>query len=105
MPLDGVSIKLGNEEYIVPPLSLKSLRLLSEKLNTLQDLSGLPSPEQISVMTECIHHAIRRNYPDLTQEALEDLLDLGNIQKVFPAVMSASGLDQKKVIASQGQIQ
>jgi len=105
MPLDGVSIKLGNQEFIVPPLSLKSLRQLSDKLNSLQSLNGLPSNEQISVMVEVIHHAIRRNYPDLSQEALEDILDLGNIQMVFPAIMSASGLDQKKVIASQGQNQ
>lgn len=91
---DGTKVNLGGRDFVLPPLTLKSLRLLGPKIALLSDLNGVPTTEQVDVMVEIVHASAVRNYPDLTPDDLLDLLDLHNIKEVFPAVMAASGLKQ-----------
>ena len=89
---DGTKVNLGGRDFILPPLTLKALRQLGPKIGLLGSLSGMPTEEQIDAMIEVAHASISRNYPEITLDELGDLLDLGNLQDVFPAVMAASGL-------------
>jgi len=90
--IDGVKINLGGTEYLVPPLSFKQLRNLQPKLLTLTKMGSVPDVKQLDTVTEIVFVALSRNYPELTQEQVGNLLDLGNMKLIVPAIMGVSGL-------------
>ena len=46
-------------------------------------------------IVDVVHAAVIRNYPALTKEEVEDLIDLGNAAVIIKAVMGQSGLVRK----------
>lgn len=93
---DGVKITIGDTDYIVPPLNLGRLRKLRAELDAVQEFrdSKTLTDEQIDVYINVIHSALTRNYPDITREDIEDMIDLVNLGPVFKAIMGISGLVQ-----------
>ena len=94
--IEGYSVQLGDRTLIVPPLTLKALRRLSPSIKNLASLREgvLPTDEQFGIISEIVTAALNRNYPDLTQDSVEELLDTGNLHKILFAVMHASGLEK-----------
>jgi hypothetical protein len=89
---EGTPISISGTEYIVPPLSFKQFKALREdvmKLNT-GDVSS--SEEQQGVVLRIVHAALSRNYPDLTLDQVEDMLDLGNIHEIVKAIVGVNQL-------------
>lgn len=88
--IDGITMKLAGEEYIVPPLTFRQLKAhypLIEELNK-PDTAPITKMESIVKLT---HAALSRNYPDLTIERVEELIDMGNLKAVSEAVLGSSG--------------
>jgi hypothetical protein len=98
--IEGVKLNLGGREFVAPPLNFKALRALTPKLAILSAMGDVPTGEQIDVVLDVVHAALVRNYPDLTREELEDLLDLANLAKALVAIMGASGLERTSGEAS-----
>jgi len=98
--LNGVKVSMSGQEYILPPLTLGTLKRLGGKLNTLANITTVPNEEQCDVMCEIVHASLTRNYPEVTKETLYEMLDLGNMQVVFQAVLGVSGIKEK----SQGEV-
>lgn len=93
---EGEEIELGGEKYIVPALSLRQIRELAPKLDKLDSTeAGLPQLEQITAVVDVLHAALSRNYPEMTQDQLLDLIDLGNMSALIAAAMRTSGLEKK----------
>jgi hypothetical protein len=95
----GVKIVLGESEYIVPPLSLGQLRRFKDEFKKVDDArkaaTSLGDDQFFAVLDgsmPIILAALQRNYPSLTQEVLDNVIDIGNFQDVMQAVMAASGL-------------
>jgi hypothetical protein len=91
--IDGVVISMGGIDYTVPPLNLAGVKkvLASGDMAELQNVKGVPSADQIGVISRIAILALNRNYPDLTIEELEELLDLGNAMQIIRSVMGVSG--------------
>ena len=90
---EGVSITLGGRKLIVPALTIKQVRVtLADDLKALDDKDA-----NVSMMAgqRVILAAIRRNYPEMSEEFIEDSLDLNNYKAVLSAIMGASGLVQQ----------
>lgn len=86
---DGVTIKLGGRDFVVPPLNMKSVRAVEP---LLPDLNGDNGPEKANAaLFAVIQMAMRRNYPGITVEELEELIDLGNLAKVASAALAGFG--------------
>lgn len=102
---EGVKITIGGADYIVPPLNLKRFRALKPKLAALEAVSADLTVEQMDVMVECVHAALSRNYPEITPDQIEEMIDLGNMTRIFRAVMSVSGLEQRLGEASPGMME
>lgn len=102
--IDGVKLSLGGRDFIVPALTLKSLRKLTESgtLKKLNVTGGELSLENMDAVATVVHAAISRNYSDVTVDDLLELLDLENMQRVLPAVMAASGLKRDTLGEVQG---
>ena len=94
MMIEGVKINLGGREFVAPPLNFKALRLLTPKLGLLATMGDVPTGEQIDVVIDVVLAALSRNYPDLTRDDLEALLDLANLATALTAIMGASGLEK-----------
>lgn len=92
---DGITVKLGAEPFVVPPLTLKQLKKHKEALTRLRSLGDIPTPEQVDDLIQVTHSALVRNYPDMTPDRLEDLVDVVNLGPLFFAIMGQSGFTKK----------
>ena len=90
--IPGVAVAMGGHDWLVPPLTLGELRRLMPKVRQLTEIGAAMGEEQIAVLVEIVTAALRRNYPDVTPEEVENLLDLGNAAPVLNAVLTGSGL-------------
>jgi len=97
--LDGQKLKLGETEYVVPPLNLKAMRRLLPAISKLKPV-GLPSDEDISTIVEVVRSALVRNYPDITLETVEEGIDMGNLAAALGVVLGQSGLAQGNAAAA-----
>lgn len=97
--VDGKSVKLGEKDYVVPPLNLKALRRLLPSIEQLKS-SGIPSNEDMDVIVDIVHTALLRNYPELTKAEVEDGLDMANMKVVLGIVLGQSGLSQGNTVAA-----
>jgi len=90
--LPGVTIAMGGQDWLVPPLTLGQLRRLMPKVRQLIETDASMGETQISVLVEIVAAALQRNYPEATADMVENLLDLGNASAVLNAVLTGSGL-------------
>ena len=88
----GVSVTMGGQDWVVPPLTLGQLRQLMPKLRQLTEIGVAMGEAEITVLVEIVTAALQRNYPDLSSEMVANLLDLGNASAVLSAVLTGSGL-------------
>lgn len=91
--IEGVKISMAGMEYMVPPLSFKQLKVLAQDIEGLGESasSGSLSAGQMDMAVRVIHAALLRNYPGMTIEQVEEMVDLGNFQDVVQAVLGAAG--------------
>jgi hypothetical protein len=96
--IDGQKIRLGGEDWVVPPLTLGQIKRLAPQIALLDD-AGLPhklTAAQMDALAEIVAAALSRNCrPDdrpPTAEAVLELLDAGNATAAYVAVLMASGL-------------
>ena len=99
--LDGQKLKLGETEYVVPPLNLKAMRRLLPRISTLT-VVGLPTDEDLETILDVVHSAMVRNYPDLTKEVVEEGLDVINMKELLGGILGSSGLKAGNVTAAMG---
>jgi hypothetical protein len=93
-PIDGAKIRMGGEDWVVPPLNLRAVRLHEQMIKDIQTVGsqfeGLPKIAAVALA------ALQRNYPELTLEQVEDLLDMGNALSVFRAIIGQSGFEEAR---------
>ncbi len=90
--IPGIAITMGGREWTIPPLTLGQLRRLMPKVRQLSEINAQMGETQIAVLVEIVAAALQRNYPDITTDTIENLLDLGNSGPVLTAVLTGSGL-------------
>jgi hypothetical protein len=90
--IKGITVEMAGASYVVPPLTFRQIRDLQPVIERIATLSGVPSAEHVRGVAEIVRTALSRNYPELTTEAVEDLLDMGNFTTVLMAVLRGSGL-------------
>jgi hypothetical protein len=88
----GVAVAMSGQDWIVPPLTLGQLRRLMPKVRQLTEIGASMGEAQIAVLVDIVTAALQRNYPEMTPDKVENLLDLGNASAVLNAVLTGSGL-------------
>jgi hypothetical protein len=94
----GILVAFGSLELTLPPLNFLQLQRLDPYFKTVA--SGQPSAEWFTAITKIVHASISRNYPDLTEEDVGEMLDMSNFQRAFDAVLSVSGMETAKEAAA-----
>lgn len=92
--IEGTRITIGGEEYVIPALSFGQIKKLLPKIQILQSVAGSLTEEQMNAVAEVVQTALSRNYPDMTIEKVEDILDLSNAPKIIKAILGGSGFVQ-----------
>jgi len=87
-----VAVAMVGQDWIVPPLTLGQLRRLMPKVTKLTEIGASMGEAQINVLIDIVAAALQRNYPEMTPDKVENLLDLGNASAVLNAVLTGSGL-------------
>jgi hypothetical protein len=99
--IPGVAVAMAGQDWIVPPLTLGQLRCLMPKVRLLTEIGASMGEEQIGVLVEIVAAALQRNYPDMTADKVEHLLDLGNASVVLNAVLTGSGLKPRGTLLGE----
>ena len=94
--IPGVMVAMGGQQWTIPPLTLGQLRRLMPKVQQLAEIGSQMGDTQIGVLVEIVAAALQRNYPDMSVETVENLLDLGNAGAVLNAVLTGSGLRSRR---------
>lgn len=88
---DGTAVYMDGREWIVPALSVRQFRehhqTLSVSYNVADDYAAYLK-ERLPIALA----AMQRNYPELTEEQLLDMLDLKTFLDVWRAIQNVSGL-------------
>jgi hypothetical protein len=93
LKFDGEKVRLGGREYVLPSLSVKQTRQLWEKIRGLnKGITEDSLPDKQHDAVEVIHAALSRNYPSMTFEEAEDLVDMNNMRRLLLVVSGLSGL-------------
>jgi hypothetical protein len=87
----GVPVYMNGQNYYIPSLSTRDFRANYETLTAAPAADASPS-EPFDRYIPVILLAVARNYPDVTQEQLEDWLDLYTFRLAIAAVQNASGM-------------
>jgi hypothetical protein len=90
----GAPFEYGDDVLIVPPLPLglcreyqrKSLDLVPKENETVEE-SLAKADSRIAVMKEAITKALRRNYPEISNDTVEDFVTQENVNPAFTAAM------------------
>lgn len=100
---EGVEISIGQEKYILPPLSFRQLRkyqpLLEEYSGkTKEEIMRKASLFDLLRLTPVVHAALSRNYPSITLDEIEDKMGIesaadGKLLKIVTAVFGVSGVE------------
>jgi hypothetical protein len=102
MMIPGVLVTMAGQDWVVPPLTLGQLRRLMPKVRELTEIGASMGESQIGVLVEIITAALQRNYPDMSADQVENLLDLGNASAVLNAVLTGSGLKPRGAALGEG---
>lgn len=95
--IPGTVVKLGEHKYLIPPLNFKALK--KHKPFIMRVLKGVADPSQMGdedfdVMFDLIYMATKRNYPELSEDAFAEDLDMANVQPAMLALMQVSGFQE-----------
>ncbi len=97
--IPGVKIQMGGQDWLVPALTIGQLRRLSEER---KNLSSGDEDKVLAAVCTIVATALSRNYPDMTEQRVEDLIDLENRDRVVSAVLGNSGLKPGEAAAVTG---
>jgi len=95
VPFEGVAVQMAGREWIVPGFSFGFIRRNSALLASLANLDLTNEDEVgevVGKMCDIAFAALKRNYPELTLEQVEDMLDKRTGDRFFAALKEASGL-------------
>jgi hypothetical protein len=103
-PYDGQTIYMGGQDWVIPGLSVRQFRthfLALAKNPKIPEGASLEETERL--LNESLDEklpivlaAMQRNYPDLTEERLLDMLDVVNMPRIVGYISSGSALRPAK---------
>lgn len=93
----------GGRVYTVPPLALGALQRLQKKLEALATASAT-DPTSIATVIEAAHAALKRNYPDITEDQVGELVDLGNMHDVIACITDVAGIRRKAEAEAKNKV-
>jgi hypothetical protein len=87
----GAPVYFNGQYYYIPSLSTRDFRANADKIaNASEEATVIETWDQYIPI---IGLAIRRNYPEMSDELLEEHLDVYTFNKAYRACLNASGTE------------
>ena len=94
----GVPFEYGDDILIVPPLPLGVSKDLQKKMAAIaigiqeetKEESVARMDERIAIIIEAAGKALKRNYPDITEDTVQDFITQENMNDIFGASLYGS---------------
>lgn len=87
--IEGKAIRMGGMDIVVPALNMKKLKEKATEIIAMDEETD--TVKKLEASCAVIHSALQRNYPDITIDEVEELVDMANLQEVTQAVMGQKG--------------
>jgi hypothetical protein len=91
MIIPGRLIKIRGVEYTLPPLCLGLLEIYQDHINAFE--TDQVTSKSWSMVINCLHDALKQNYPDMDRSVVAQGLAPANIAGIFKTLMEVSGVD------------
>lgn len=88
MNVPGQEIELGGEKRILAPLNVAAVKQYREQIKKVF-VGTLPDIELVSTLA---HASLKRNYPEVTPEQVDNWVDYGNLFEIWESLLNLSGL-------------
>lgn len=86
--LPGKEMSLGGQQRVLAPLNAAAVKQYRDAIKNVF-VGQLPDIELVSTLA---YSSLKRNYPDVTQEQVDDMIDYGNLFDVWETLLNLSGL-------------
>jgi|SRR5579862_399426 len=101
---DGLPVFMAGKAWIIPGLSVRQFKKFFPVMAKATSIpEGASIEETGRILNESLDErlpvilaAMQRNYPDLTQDQLEDMIDANNVPAIMRAISSGSGMRPAK---------
>ena len=91
---EGVEITVRGEKYIFPGLSLAQLEENMQEIEEIQNLADEDGLKMIGKISHFLYLAFSRNYPEITEAEVKNMIDLRMAVQLFKQILSESGFEQ-----------
>lgn len=86
--IGGITVNIAGKEFVVPPANLRAVKGWMHAQKTVQP----GTIEYVEEMTKFVLAVLNRNYPELTLEQLDEILDQHALATLMRTVAEAGGL-------------
>jgi len=90
--IEGTEVTMGGTTLTIPALNMRQIKALRPQIIKM-DKETDPD-KKLAATFAVILQAIRRNYPEATEEDLDELIDMNNLAAITMAVMGQSGFEK-----------
>jgi len=97
--IPGALITFGGTEYTVPPINLR-VSYMPEMDVLCKPEGEVPFGEYVKAASTVLFALIRRNYPDLSRDAFDDMIDLPMLKPVMTGMLQVSGYGPRPLVAT-----
>lgn len=84
----GKEVDIAGRTLVIAPLNAASVKQYRDQIKQVH-VGGLPD---IELVAKLAHASLRRNYPSITLEDVEDMIDYGNFFDVWENLLNVTGL-------------
>jgi hypothetical protein len=89
--IEGFKISLCGQDFVIPALTLGQVEKFDETIRTVDGIQGDRMPDKIRAAMPLMLAAFRRNYPEMTEAELSEMIDLNTFRIVLAAIAGATG--------------
>lgn len=90
--IPGASINFGGTDYIVPPINLRVAYGMEEQIKTIcKPEAEVDFADYVSASSAILFALMQRNYPELSRDAFNDLIDLPMLRPIMTGMLQISG--------------
>lgn len=98
--IPGASINFGGTDYTVPPINLRIAYGMEEQIKTICKPEGdVDFAEYVPAASGILFALLQRNYPEMTRDAFNDLIDLPMLRPIMNGMLQISGYTSRPLVA------
>ena len=97
--IKGVSFPFsGGRSFELAPLNIKAIKNLQAEYGKFNTWDKHAADLDFEFMTTVVLYSLKRNYPDMTVEDVDEMTDIGMLMKAFVAIMTVMGSGASDVV-------